>query len=139
MATAVIVIIVHITSVADGRDVQIWTSEWASNFGVMNHATLMWRNKRGLAARLTPPTQNPETPTTAPKWPELPRDRLPTKENHHACLPHLQRKRTLPPMQGLRKSWRNIHHHRLSHVRRQESLPDLQRQRPKVASNLTSR
>lgn len=42
---------------------QIWTSEWASWFGVMNHATLMWRKKRGLAARLIPPTQNLEAST----------------------------------------------------------------------------
>ena len=35
-----------------GSEVQIWTSEWASKFGIMNHAMLMWRKKRSLAARV---------------------------------------------------------------------------------------
>jgi len=32
--------------------VSIWTSHWTKRYGLMSHAQLMWRKKRGLAARL---------------------------------------------------------------------------------------
>lgn len=47
-----------------GCEVHIWTSAWKSYFGLMNHATLMWRKKRGLASRLLPEVSRPE-PTAA--------------------------------------------------------------------------
>lgn len=33
--------------------VSIWTSQFTTRYGLMEHAMLMWRKKRGLAARLT--------------------------------------------------------------------------------------
>lgn len=33
-------------------EVSIWTSAWSTRYGVMGHAQLMWRKKRGLASRL---------------------------------------------------------------------------------------
>jgi hypothetical protein len=34
-------------------EVSIWTSAWTVRYGLMWHAQLMWRKKRGLAARLS--------------------------------------------------------------------------------------
>lgn len=36
-------------------EVSIWTSAWTVRYGLMWHAQLMWRKKRGLAARLATP------------------------------------------------------------------------------------
>lgn len=34
-------------------EVSIWTSQFSTRYGLMEHAMLMWRKKRGLTARLT--------------------------------------------------------------------------------------
>lgn len=53
---------IDIKPAAHGSDVHIWTSAWSGKFGIMNHATLMWRKKRGLASRLAPGSVQKQPP-----------------------------------------------------------------------------